>query len=250
MDYFEKIKRVREKFEEGKAERRPLLLIGSHDSARLALAAELVRPGRDLPHLTTDYHKAAGLLQMRCSACRGPISSLGTAAYESRLVVRENVGEMTVLRTQDGRRIFFWCNECNAPVHYEDASVVCLQRSPMRAPHHSVSESSMAGYELKGVPAGWRPGEIHLAHGGLLILDEADKFSDAALDAVEAAYRDQGLKVGSRECPADFDLVLTVEDCPCRNWRCVCGQMAVDVHRRRSLEPMRRRFRPVELVLL
>lgn len=95
--------------------------------------------------------------------------------------------------------------------------------APFRAPHHTVSVAGMLG---GGRP--FRPGEVSLAHGGLLYLDETPEFSLASLSAVRNLRRDGFVDfprvAGHWRVPADFALLGAANPCPC-GWH-GCDQRA------------------------
>ncbi len=76
---------------------------------------------------------------------------------------------------------------------------------PFRAPHHTVTLAGLEGTRPGSV--GDRPGELSIAHGGLLYLDEAQDFSGQTLEAVQMAF---ARKQTGWDLPADFALVLRV----------------------------------------
>ena len=88
------------------------------------------------------------------------------------------------------------------------------KRRPFRAPHHSASQAALVG---GGSPP--RPGEISLAHRGVLFLDELPEFKRQALEALREPL-ECGRVVISRaarqaEFPAQFQLVAAMNPCPC-----------------------------------
>jgi len=103
---------------------------------------------------------------------------------------------------------------------------------PWRAPHHTCSVAGLLG---GGQPT--RPGEVSLAHGGLLFLDEVPEFSVAALSGVKHAHRDQHVDfyrmAGRWTFPARFRLLGATNPCPC-GWRgdsrraCTCPDPIVE----------------------
>jgi magnesium chelatase family protein len=88
---------------------------------------------------------------------------------------------------------------------------------PIRAPHHSCSAAALVG----GGPSA-RAGEICLAHGGVLFLDELAEFPRPALEALRQPLEDRSVRVArakdTLEYPARFLLVAATNPCPC-GWR-------------------------------
>jgi magnesium chelatase family protein len=102
---------------------------------------------------------------------------------------------------------------------------------PFRAPHHTISQPALAGGG--SVP---RPGEISLAHHGVLFLDEVAEFNRAALEVMrqplEEGYVTVGRAAGTFTYPARFALVASMNPCPCgfrgtRTHDCRCDDAAV-----------------------
>lgn len=89
-----------------------------------------------------------------------------------------------------------------------------LHQRQVRAPHHTASTVSLAG---GGQPV--RPGDISLAHCGVLFLDELPEFNRAALEALRQPLEDGKLTIsrsaGSYTFPAKFMLVAAMNPCPC-----------------------------------
>ncbi|MDO9284956.1 MAG: YifB family Mg chelatase-like AAA ATPase, partial [Aquabacterium sp.] len=88
------------------------------------------------------------------------------------------------------------------------------RQRPYRAPHHSASAVALVG---GGSPP--RPGEISLAHGGLLFLDELPEFPRAALEALREPLETRQITIAraarSALFPAGFQLVAAMNPCPC-----------------------------------
>ena len=101
-----------------------------------------------------------------------------------------------------------------------------VRRRPFRAPHHTISSSGLVG----GGPTP-RPGEITLAHRGVLFLDELPEFSRAALEALRQPLESGRVEVsrGGRALtfPAATMLVGACNRCPCARPRdeCVCNEV-------------------------
>ncbi|HZF79977.1 MAG TPA: YifB family Mg chelatase-like AAA ATPase, partial [Rubrivivax sp.] len=97
------------------------------------------------------------------------------------------------------------------------AGPVPVGARPLRAPHHTASAVALVG---GGSPP--RPGEISLAHGGVLFLDELPEFPRAALEALreplESGHITISRAVRHATFPARFQLVAAMNPCPC-GWR-------------------------------
>jgi magnesium chelatase family protein len=89
-----------------------------------------------------------------------------------------------------------------------------ITRPPFRAPHHSASAEGILGGGR--IP---RPGEISLAHFGVLFLDEAPEFKINVLQALREPLEDRVISIsraeGPMRLPAEFQLVLAANSCPC-----------------------------------
>jgi magnesium chelatase family protein len=116
------------------------------------------------------------------------------------------------------------------------------RRPPLRAPHHGVSDAG-----LVGGGAGPRPGEISLAHHGVLFLDELPEFRRGALEALRQPLEcGQVTVVRARATacfPAAFQLLAAMNPCPCGRLgdgrdRCVCTEADVRRYRGRISGPL------------
>lgn len=120
-----------------------------------------------------------------------------------------------------------------------------LTMPPFRAPHHSASLVSLVG----GGTSVMRPGEISLAHGGVLFLDELGEFPAHVLDALRQPLEEGRVRVSraaaSVEYPASCLLVGAMNPCPCGSAnpsQCRCGDMALAKYARRVSGPLLDRF--------
>lgn len=116
---------------------------------------------------------------------------------------------------------------------------------PMRAPHHSASTVSIVG----GGGTVLRPGEVSLAHGGVLFLDELGEFAPSTLDGLRQPLESGVIHIARAETraelPARFILVGATNPCPCGNGapgRCSCDEGALARYRRRFSGPLLDRF--------
>ena len=121
-----------------------------------------------------------------------------------------------------------------------------VRRPPFRAPHHGASSASLVG----GGTGNIRPGEISLAHRGVLFLDELGEFSPVVLDALRQPLEEGVVRVARAavrlELPARFLLVGAMNPCPCGEGSppgtCHCAPAARARYARRLSGPLLDRF--------
>jgi len=117
-----------------------------------------------------------------------------------------------------------------------------ITEPPLRAPHHTASYIALVGGG--SVP---KPGEITLAHRGVLFLDEFPEFERRVIDALRQPLEDRIVSVsrvkGSAQFPAHFTLITAMNPCPCGNYgikgkRCECPPQAIARYKRKISGPI------------
>lgn len=113
---------------------------------------------------------------------------------------------------------------------------------PFRSPHHTSSHSSIigGGSYLK-------PGEISLAHNGVLFLDETPEFDKKTIDSLRQPIEDGYINLSrlhqKSTLPSDFILIITMNPCPCGYYKsnvkkCSCSMSSIEKYRRRISGPI------------
>ena len=117
-----------------------------------------------------------------------------------------------------------------------------LSARPFRAPHHSISDAGLVGGTTHP-----RPGEVSLAHHGVLFLDELPEFRRHVLEALRQPAEDGEVSLAragrSVTYPARFALVAAMNPCPCGHHgdtvrRCQCTTLELLRYRRRVSGPL------------
>ncbi len=123
----------------------------------------------------------------------------------------------------------------------EAGKSLMLQR-PFRAPHHTISDVALVGGGTYP-----QPGEISLAHNGVLFLDELPEFKRTVLEVMRQPLEDRVVTISrakfSVEYPASLMLVASMNPCPCGYYNhpdkeCTCSPMAVQKYMSRISGPL------------
>ena len=112
---------------------------------------------------------------------------------------------------------------------------------PFRSPHHTASAQALAGGGKNP-----KPGEVTLAHRGVLFLDEMPEFSKKSLEILRQPMEDRYIRLsrvqGNYCFPADFLLLAAMNPCPCGYYpdmnRCTCSQGEITGYLRKISQPL------------
>ncbi len=116
-----------------------------------------------------------------------------------------------------------------------------VTQPPFRSPHHTASYISLVGGGT--IP---KPGEVTMAHKGVLFLDEFPEFERRAIEALRQPLEDGIINIsrskGSTTFPADFILIATMNPCPCGNYgtekECTCAPASLLRYQRKISGPI------------
>ena len=117
-----------------------------------------------------------------------------------------------------------------------------VQQRPFRAPHHTISNAGLVG------GGNWpQPGEISLAHRGVLFLDEMPEFDRRVLEVMRQPMEDKVVTIsraqGALTFPANFQLIGAMNPCPCGYYgdpvkQCTCSNMVITRYQKRLSGPL------------
>lgn len=122
------------------------------------------------------------------------------------------------------------------------AETPLIRHRPFRSPHHTISHAGLVG------GGNWpHPGEISLAHRGVLFLDELPEFGMRVLEVLRQPMEDKVVTIsraqGSLTFPASFQLIGAMNPCPCGYYGdpvkpCTCSHMVVTKYQKRISGPL------------
>ncbi|MCC7117457.1 MAG: YifB family Mg chelatase-like AAA ATPase [Anaerolineales bacterium] len=143
--------------------------------------------------------------------------------------------EMSIEEALDVTRIFSVADQL-------PAGTPLIKQRPFRAPHHTISHAGLVGGG--NIP---KPGEISLAHRGVLFLDEFPEFGSRVLEVMRQPMEDKIVTIsrakGSLTFSANFQLIAAMNPCPCGYYGdsqkpCTCAPAVVTKYQKRISGPM------------
>ncbi len=143
--------------------------------------------------------------------------------------------EMSIEESLDVTRIYSVADQL-------PAGTPLIKHRPFRSPHHTISHAGLVGGG--NIP---KPGEISLAHRGVLFLDEFPEFGSRVLEVMRQPMEDKVVTIsrakGSLTFSANFQLIAAMNPCPCGYYGdsqkpCTCAQGVVTKYQKRISGPM------------
>jgi magnesium chelatase family protein len=191
----------------------------------------------------TDFCEIKGQEQVKralevASAGNHNVLMIGPPGSGKTLLARAMPGilpHMTIDEALDVTRIYSIADQL-------PPEIPLIQQRPFRAPHHTISHAGLVG------GGNWpTPGEISLAHRGVLFLDEFPEFSSRVLEVMRQPLEDKQVTIsraqGSLTFPANFQLVAAMNPCPCGYYgapakECTCSNQIITRYQKRISGPM------------
>jgi magnesium chelatase family protein len=200
-------------------------------------------PSEEIPDLADVHGQAMGRRALELAAAGGHnLLFVGPPGAGKTMLARRLAGLLPVLTRDEALEV----TTIHSVAGLLPAGSGLVAVRPFRAPHHTVSDAALAG----GGPQP-RPGEISLAHHGVLFLDELPEFNRRALEVLRQPMEHGSVTIAraarTSTFPARFMLVAAMNPCPCGYFgdprrACRCTRPLVERYAGRLSGPMRDRI--------